>query len=611
MRQHLLSQRSTEAPAAREQLLARWVKQPPTSPIIQYLRDEERTTALKRLGRRDRVLDIASEATVTAGIDAREVVRVDFSHDASARAREILGESVTEYVVVPPGRPTIPFAADDFDGAISIGPYDWRFLDVESLTDELHRVVAEDGRVVFSVPTPRSPYAKTHRNVLQYFDPDDAMDLLAPGYHRTGRDLLFQYPYPIHLAISKLPDAAQERFVVLAHRLSDVLTDADADDFASYLVLSGEPIPYERYLDESLTCLFRPMNEAGFWNHERSRILRAQKYRFENGLLTWRPDTRIHWRYAPFGIMGAMRWRASSLADDRYDEQLRAELDGFARDTSDDETLAEMPSYGLGPLMVAFSVAARVFEDDHDRYLDVARRLFQHTVERVSFDHSEDTLVLMGWAHLYEAAPTPDVRDAVTDGLHAVVERQAPEGLFHFENHTTRRHQNQMYTLWGIGAAIRATGLTGYLEVIERVLDYTIEERMLDNGAFIWEDLPVWKRLRHDVTKHLLDRRPPHWDFLYECHQTFFVNAVMSYYAAGGEKNYDREVGDAFAWIYGRNALNLDLHDYSGIGVPMRFLTLGERMDVGDQMYKGSYEIGSYIMALSNVLDGAFEYRVE
>jgi hypothetical protein len=101
-----------------------------------------------------------------------------------------------------------------------------------------------------------------------------------------------------------------------------------------------------------------------------------------------------------------------------------------------------------------------------------------------------------------------------------------------------------------------------------------------------------------------LGRGPPHWSFLYECHQTFFVNAVAEYYRAGGTREYDRAVGKAMAWIYGDNSLDTDLVELSTIGVPMRQATTDGRMDARGQTYKGSYEVGSYLMALTNLLAG-------
>ena len=100
----------------RDAILKRWVSQPPTTPIIQSLRDEERRRALARLKGR-RVLDLASEANVTTGIESDAVTRVDFSPDASAHAREVLGDGI-DYHAIDPENPELPFEKSEFDAAV-------------------------------------------------------------------------------------------------------------------------------------------------------------------------------------------------------------------------------------------------------------------------------------------------------------------------------------------------------------------------------------------------------------------------------------------------------------------------------------------------------------
>jgi SAM-dependent methyltransferase len=587
----------------RDTRLKRWVNQPPASPIVEALRAAERRRALDLLGTNDRVLDLASEAGVTGGIDA-SVTRVDFSPAASEYAEQVLGDA-NAFHVADPESPALPLDAGAFDAAVSIGPYDWKFLAVEALTAEVDRVLASDGRFVFSVPTPRSPYAVAGWPRNRYYTPDEALSHVSPEWRLVDHELVFQYPYYAHMAVSTLPDGYQEPFVDLGERASDLLTARDRWNDASYLVLAVEPHRYQARLDGALDCLFRPIDANGFWDESDEKLLRALDYEItgrgaEGPLFSWTPDDRELWRYAPFALMGTMQWRASALGHDEYDAKIERALSYFARKV-DGDTLHEMPSYGVGPLTCAFALAADVFDDEHEH---VARRLFEHARERFDFSHAEDSLLAYGWSYLHERDPDPEIGDALSDALWTMNERLTPEGLFAFDNHTTRRHQNQMYACWGFARAAEVTGQAGYLDGVERVLDYAIENRMRDDGAFVWEDVSLPRRVRRDTTKRL-GFRPPHWDFLYECHQTFFVNAVAHYYRAGGECGYDRAVRRAMSWIYGDSGRG-DLVELSGIGVPMRFLTVDDRLGVDDQMYKGSYEIGSYLMALSNLLDGPF-----
>ena len=636
----LILQRS-EIEVTRDKILKRWVKQPPVSPNIQYLRDAERLTAWDQLGERERVLDIASESNVTAGLEAGHVTRLDFSPDAIEYAEEILGSQVDRYEVADPEAPVLPFEDDSFDGAVSIGPYDWKFLDVTRLTDELHRVLAPDGLLVFSVPTPRSPYSLNNWNKYRYFTPDEALDLISPDWRLADYDLVFQYPSYSHYAINSLPERYQEHFVDAAWRFTDRLTERDGWPLAAYLVLGVQPLEYATHLDSALSCLFRPTEDKGFWDRREEKIVRALEYDLDGGDGTvtarkngagssptpaWSVDDSIEWRYAPFALLGAMQWRASALGSAEYDGKLEHELTYFTEQLEDGPTRDRVPSYGIGPLIAAFSLADGVLceRETESEYLDTARDLFTYSRERFAFEHAEDCLLAYGWSFLYEReqaresagggstggesekATDTDLCQALDDALWEMNERLDSDGLFEFENPTTRRHQNQMYALWGFCRAIRVLDKPGYLDSAKRVLEYTIEHRMRPDGAFIWEDVPRRRQLHSEVTRRL-GANPPYWDFLYECHQTFFVNAVAEYYRAGASREYDRAVGEAMAWIYGDNPLDSDLVELSGIGVPMRQMTVDGRLDVRSQRYKGSYEIGSYLMALTNLLAGPWE----
>ncbi|MDS0300452.1 class I SAM-dependent methyltransferase [Halogeometricum sp. S1BR25-6] len=604
------SSETTKSHDARERRLKRWVKQPPVGPNMQYLRDAERLAAVERLGHRDRVLDVASESTVTATLDADDVVRLDFSAAASDTARDVLGDAVDAYEVTEPETPTLPFPDDHFDGAVSIGPYDWKFLDVPGLTAEVHRVTKSDGLYVFSVPTPRSPYAANGDN--RFYEPDEALDVVSPNWHLADFDLLFQYPRLLHLGVNALPDRYQERFVDAAERLSEELTERELWRRASYIVLAVRPMKYDSYLERGLEALFRPTAENGFWDEVDDCIIRALTYEFDDdGSLVWSRDESQEWRYAPMALMGAMNWRTSPLGTDEYDAKLRREFEFFDERIESGELPKAMPSYGVGPLLAAYAMAAEVFEEERDDYLASARTLFEHADEAVEFDHAEDSLALYGATYLHEAVPDDERVEAFVDrGLWEISDRRTPEGLYGFDNHTTRRHQNQMYTCWAVARAIEVTGKTGYLGDLEDVLDYTVENRMREDGAFVWEDWPLHARLYGEL-RGKLTTGTPYWHYLYECHQTFFVNAVAHYDAAGGEKEYTHEVRRAMAWIFETNGTGHDLVDISEIGVPMRQVTTDDRMDNRqftngwrDQQYKGTYEVGSYVMALTHLLDG-------
>ena len=357
---------------------------------------------------------------------------------------------------------------------------------------------------------------------------------------------------------------------------------------------------YTKYLHQAVNALFRPTKDNGFWDEQENRIIRALNYEFtKEGKIIWSPDNSVEWRYAPFALMGVMQWRASSISDDTYDSKIKAELAYFIDKVKDKQILSKMPSMGIGHLILSFSLAYAVFHDE--KYKDVAWKLHEYSAKRFNFNNSEDSLLLYGWCYLYEIEKNDSLLNSIINVLETIIKKQNEKGLFIFENPTTKRHQNQMYTLWGVGKAIEVSNKKEYLPNIERTLDYTIKYRMLNNGAFIWEDLPFIEKLKSKFICKIKNVIPD-WELLFECHQTFFVNAVFHYYKAGGEKYYDPYVKRAMDWIYGNNSLNKNLVEISGIGVPMRMMSIKGKMNVNGQMFKGSYEIGSYVMALTNLI---------
>ena len=590
----------------RDNVLKRWVEQPTVGSNIQYLRDAERVRAWEQLGTAAHVLDVASESNVTKELDADHVTRLDFSADAIDHARDLLGDRVDHYEWVSPEQPDLPFEDDAFDAVISIGPYDWKFLDIHRLTSELHRVIQPDGRFVVSVPTIHSPYSVRSRKTNRYYTPREALELFAPDWQTVDYDLLFQYPFFPHKVINSLPDRYQAPFVDVAWRLTETLTENEWWNLASYLVLSMEPLDFETTLDDALDRLFRPLDDYGFWNEEDGMFVRARTYELddEDNAVGWSIDDHEAWQYTPLALMGVLQWRTSQLATDAHDDRIRRACVYLRECISDPDMLDTMSSYGVGPLIGAFARAATVFDDD---FHDTAVELFHYSKESFDFVQTVDALLLCGWASFFEwtadETVAAELLSSVEDGLWTVAERMTPEGLFAFENETSRQHQHQMYVVWGLARAIQVTGMTGYLDSIERVLDYTIEKRMRDDGAFLREDISRRQCLKRNALARL-GLRPRQWKVLDSSRQTFFVNAVAAYYRAGGKRRYDEEVRRAMGWTYGNSLLDCDLSELSSIGAPTRHLTINNEREIPDQNVENVDEIGSFVMALTDLCVG-------
>lgn len=356
---------------------------------------------------------------------------------------------------------------------------------------------------------------------------------------------------------------------------------------------------YASYLDQALNTLFRSIKYNGFWDDGKNKLIRALNCRLVDGKLTWSPDTSVKWRYTSFALMGVMLWRDSNYSHSAYDKKIRTQLHYFIEMIKSEHILDLIPSYGTGPLILSFSLAYKIF---HKKcYEEVAWNLYNRSITN-DFNHSEDSLLLYGWCYLYQIKQDLNLRNKINMVLENIIKKQNNKKLFIFQNKATKKHQNQMYILWGVGKAIEVLNRKEFLVNMEKVLDYTIERRMLDNGAFIWIDPPFLKKMIFKII-YAVRNVTPSWHLLFECHQTFFVNAVFQYYRAGGSKDYNTYIFKAIDWIFGNNILGEDLVEKCGIGVPIRMMDINGNTSDRRERFKGAYEIGSYIMALQNLLE--------
>jgi hypothetical protein len=359
---------------------------------------------------------------------------------------------------------------------------------------------------------------------------------------------------------------------------------------------------YQGSLNGMLEALFRPVEEHGYWSESQGRIVRALRFTFDSaGNLHWQPDEDERFRYGPMALMGLAMWRQSSLGHDRYDPLLARYLTYYRRRLEQPDVFPQLPSYGTGPLIYAFS---RLDERFPELGLETtAAALADFALKNYRFRFNEDSLVLMGLA-----ARAPRLSDEQRAALRRAAESlrsiQDDKGLYRTKEYRTSfKHQNQMYTIWGLGHADLALGETSAAEGMRRCLQYTIDHRMLPDGALLWHHYRNWMHRLYGNALILLGRVPEPIR-LYSCHQAFFIYAIQVYrHLTGDATAFVAERDNAMRWEYGQNVAGLDLFERSGIGVPMRIMLTSGRLDVPTQRFVGIYEIGAMIMCMVELLE--------
>ncbi len=359
---------------------------------------------------------------------------------------------------------------------------------------------------------------------------------------------------------------------------------------------------FQASLQGMLDALFRPVEQNGFWSEADGRIFRALNFEFDDaGRLQWSPDPGERFRYVPMALMGIAMWRLSQLGDDRYDDKLLRNLHYFRGMLEDSTTLRTLPSYGAGPLIYAMTRLHEVWPEE--RLDETAELIGAFALNNYQFRYNEDALVLMGLSTRCERL-TSDQRAAMQRGAATLRSIQDEKGLYRTQEYRTSfKHQNQMYTIWGLGHSDMALGENSSLEGMRRCLQYTIDSRMQSDGALLWHHYrDVWHRL-HCFGQSLLGRVPEPIR-LYSCHQAFFIYAIEVYRQCAGTLDAFSEAREnALRWEYGQNVIGEDLIDKSGIGVPMRIMLTSGQLDVPTQRFIGVYEIGAMIMCMVSLLE--------
>ena len=386
-------------------------------------------------------------------------------------------------------------------------------------------------------------------------------------------------------------------------------------DSQSHERISKKKKSYKMYLKCALDTLFRDVRDNGFWNEKEGRIIYKLDYITKDG--KWVPDRNIEFRFAPFGLMGALYWRYTNPhSHQNYDSNMERYLDFLVRNIQSNGKIRDNNSGGFehGIVLATLSLGSLVWSKldliKAEAYLQKAETIYKFILKNWPPNYifnNHDLFVLWGIDLLYEAeitigkpAEAQNIKNEISKYSNWMYTILDDNGLFQTGDFRASYHQRIMYPLWGFARAVKIINEKVYLQSIERCLDHVIKHRMEWDGAFLWHP-PVWIYKKKSIFKWRIGINPFR-NYFFECHQTFFINAVEQYYYGGGKKNYLADEIKALEWIFSTNRRGKNLVEECGIGVPWRMMDKKGRINVRGQNFKGAYEVGSYIMALSDIV---------
>lgn len=383
--------------------------------------------------------------------------------------------------------------------------------------------------------------------------------------------------------------------------------------------LSEKVSNYTQYLELALERLFTESEKAGFWDPANGRVIKKLDYSNEQGTITWSPDKTGEYRYGPFGLFGVLYWRFTySQRKKDYDQKILRYLD-FLKESVSQSGQVDANSSGWDHALVLICLSlgylnyANELPDKAKRYLLAGQKIYDYSIKTWKpggITDNHDLFLIWAYSWLYEALKHSRSQinaNTVAQNLKElsdwVCQTQNSQGIFQTGDKLAGRHQRIMYPAAGLGKAAAILGQKQYLSVVEKSLDFVIQCRLSFDGGFVWVSAPRGYQLRKIPPIRWLF--PGGANLLFECHQTFFVNAAEQYLQAAGNKDYFPYQIAAMDWIFETNRRKRNLAQECPLEVPWRVMDERGEITIAGQNFKGCYEIGSYIMALSDIIKRA------
>ena len=367
---------------------------------------------------------------------------------------------------------------------------------------------------------------------------------------------------------------------------------------------------YKNYLTIAIDLLFTDRNKIGFWDPVDGRIIKKLDFLGEN---LWKADKTVEYRYGPFALMGVLYCRLSNFKFAKpYDTKVHKYLQFLiSKIQKDGQVDIDSSGWNHALVLTCLCLGYLNFKKenpyDADTYLSNALKIQEYCSRVWKYDtisNNHDLFLLWAYTWLYDTLESAQkyresskIKKEIEIFADWLCQIQDKKGTFQTGDSQAHFHQRIMYPLWGLCRAAKILDKNLYLFTIERTLDHIIRNRCEKDGAFIWYPLNMKNRLMYffmpKASKNLF----------FECHQTFFVNAVEQYYASDGTNNkYLANEISAINWIFKTNRRGVNLAMECNLGVPWRVMDESGKIDIKSQKFKGSYEIGSYIMALTDII---------
>lgn len=347
------------------------------------------------------------------------------------------------------------------------------------------------------------------------------------------------------------------------------------------------------YLEKALATLFRPVSENGFWDEKEGRIV--ERLYFDKNF-NWYYIRTTPVRYLSFCLTSLLLAKEYfDLDTHEYDEKIISSIK-YLNKNKNSLTNSDL-TYGAVSTILLQEKFYGIAEID---WRDWSRLINQAIDSSLNNRDNHDALILVTAQLALKKFPFPELKEKYFKLLTRYLDSFSEMAWFETGDLRGNYHQRIMYVLWGLIFASEVFPEKQQLigDCVKQSLDRIWKERrqQIDN-AFLWHKPFYFIKSRYGFSIPVISML--HWDYLFECHQTFYSNAIHFYNRIYKMNLFESISNESLEWIFGKNRINKNLVELSGIDVPIRLMNTKGEVFIKDQNFKGIYEVGSYILALA------------
>lgn len=342
-----------------------------------------------------------------------------------------------------------------------------------------------------------------------------------------------------------------------------------------------------------LSLLFDSNNEVNFWDGKQNKIIESIVY---DKNWNFRKKDSSNSRYGLFTLsMVLIAKDLFNLHTEPYDENIIRYVshikNNFLKYSKSDLTYGGLTSL----------ILANKLYNLPDINLIHTSKTFDSTLENVIKDcDNQDSLILIAGKYLNDIYPDEERLQKLKFLTDRYLKSQNKTGYFETGDLKAIYHQRNMYILWGLiyASYFYSEKNEEINESVTKTLDWVWKNnRDKQDDAFHWHPPYYWIMNKKGINVPIINIKSS--KYLFECHQTFFANAINFYQKRFNSFEFKLKKELAMDWIFGKNRIRKDLTTINGIGLPIRIMDLDGNIFIRGQKFKGSYEVGSYLLALA------------